>query len=318
MPPEQLQVYRPDVKEPGDFDAFWAATLAEARQFALDAQFTPVDFGLKTVDTFDVTFSGYGGQPIKGWLILPAGTRQPLPGVIEYIGYGGGRGLPYYWLPWPSAGYAYMVMDTRGQGSTWMRGDTPDLPDGANPSIPGFMTQGILDPQHYYYRRLFTDAVRAVEAFCQHPLVDSERVAVTGASQGGGMALAISGLVPSVKLSMPDVPFLCHFRRAVEIAFEPPYTEIVGYLRVHRHQVERVFETLNYFDGIHFARRTRARVLCSTALMDMVCPPSTVYAAFNALPGEKEMKVYPFNDHAGGGLDHAVEKLRFVRSLWPT
>jgi cephalosporin-C deacetylase len=37
----------------------------------LDARFEPVDFGLKMVETYDVTFNGYGGQPIKGWLILP-------------------------------------------------------------------------------------------------------------------------------------------------------------------------------------------------------------------------------------------------------
>ena len=56
-------------------------------------------------------------------------------------------------------------MDTRGQGSAWSKGDTPDPEsDGGNPQYPGFMTRGVLDPKTYYYRRVFTDAVRAVEA----------------------------------------------------------------------------------------------------------------------------------------------------------
>lgn len=318
LPMEELIRYQPDAPEPADFDAFWANTLEETRHHPLDARFVPVDFGLRTLDIYDVTFAGYGGQPIKGWLMLPKGTVSPLPGVVEFIGYGGGRAFPFNWLTWPSTGYAYLVMDTRGQGSSSLRGDTPDLPDGANPAYPGFMTQGILDPRHYYYRRLFTDAVRAVEALQQHPMVDRERIAATGVSQGGGITLAVSGLMPSIKVAMPDVPFLCHFRRAVQITPEGPYTEIVTYLRAHRDKTERVLQTLNYFDGIHFARRIQARVFCSTALMDTICPPSTVYAAYNALRVEKEMRVYPYNDHAGGGIDHTLAKVNFLQALWPT
>src|SRR5581483_12301206 len=138
MPLEQLQTYRPPRREPADFDAFWQETLAEARRFPLNAVFARVDFGLRTLETYDVTFNGYGGQPIKGWLLLPAARREPLPCVVEYIGYGGGRSLPYDWLMWSSAGYAHLVMDTRGQGSAWRKGDTPDLEsDGANPQYPG-------------------------------------------------------------------------------------------------------------------------------------------------------------------------------------
>ncbi|MCZ2096972.1 MAG: acetylxylan esterase, partial [Anaerolineae bacterium] len=67
---EELQKYRPAREEPSDFDAFWSATLAEARQHPLNAQFERVDYGLRLFDTYDVTFAGYGGQPIKGWFIM--------------------------------------------------------------------------------------------------------------------------------------------------------------------------------------------------------------------------------------------------------
>jgi len=111
---------------------------------------------------------------------------SPVPCLVEYIGYGGGRGLPHEWLLWSAAGYAHFVMDTRGQGSSWRSGDTPDRePDGSNPQYPGFMTRGILDPQTYYYRRVFIDAVRALEAARTHPAIDPQRVAVLGGSQGG-------------------------------------------------------------------------------------------------------------------------------------
>ena len=71
------------------------------------------------------------------------------------------------------------------------------------------MTRGICNAKTYYYRRVFTDAVRAIEAAVSHPGVDSEKIAVTGGSQGGGITLAAAGLSPRVKIAMPDVPFLC-------------------------------------------------------------------------------------------------------------
>jgi cephalosporin-C deacetylase len=313
---EELQAYKPERSEPEDFDAFWQATLAEARQHPLDARFEPVDFGLRLLGTYDVTFAGYGGQPVKGWFLLPAGHKGPLPCVVEYIGYGGGRSFPPDWVLWPSVGYAFLVMDTRGQGSTWRHGDTPDLPDGANPFTPGFMTQGILDPKTYYYRRVFTDAVRAVEAARSHSAVDPKRIAVTGGSQGGAITIAASGLIPDVAVAMPDVPFLCHFRRAIGLTDNHPYAEVVRYLSVHRDHEETVFKTLDYFDGVNLAARSTARALYSTALLDMTCPPSTVFAAYNHVNAPKEMRVYRFNEHEGGGAHQTVEKVRFLKAVW--
>jgi cephalosporin-C deacetylase len=112
------------------------------------------------------------------------------------------------------------------------------------------MTRGILSPATYYYRRVFTDAVRAVEAARARPEVDPARIVLTGASQGGGAGAGRPG-------AMPDVPFLCHFRRACDLIDTAPYSEIRGYCRRHRDQTERVFGTLAYFDGLHFAPRPR-------------------------------------------------------------
>ncbi len=259
LPLEQLKEYRPPRQEPEDFDDFWRETLSAARTHPLDVRAEAVDFGLASLETYDVTFNGYGGQPIKGWLLAPRQRAGRLPCVVEYIGYGGGRGFPVDWLLWSSAGYAHFIMDTRGQGSVWRRGDTPDLPtEGSSQHVPGFMTQGILDPKTYYYRRVFTDAVRAVETARSFHAVDPDRIAVTGGSQGGGIALAVSGLEPTVAVAMPDVPFLCSYRRATEIVDTAPYSEISRFCKIHRDQVETVFQTLSYFDGMNFAPRAQA------------------------------------------------------------
>jgi cephalosporin-C deacetylase len=317
MPLNQLRTYRPVRAEPKDFDAFWAETLAQARKFPLDARFERIETGLRLVDVFDVTYNGYGGQPIKGWFVLPRGNSGPLACVVEYIGYGGGRGHPFDWLLWANVGYTHFIMDTRGQGSTWRAGDTPDPePDGSNPQVPGFMTRGILDPRTYYYRRVFTDAVRAVEAARSHPAVDAGRVAVTGGSQGGGITLAAAGLVADLAAVMPDVPFMCHYRRATEITDSYPYAEIQNYCKTHRDKIEIVFNTLGYFDGVNFAARANAPALFSAGLMDEICPPSTVFAAYNYYGGPKEIKAWSYNHHEGGEDFQTAEKLRFLANLW--
>lgn len=317
LPLEQLRTYRPEREEPEDFNNFWTDTLLEAHRTPLEARFERVDYGLKTVETFDVTFNGYGGQPIKGWFLVPRERSGQLGAVVEFIGYGGGRGFPTEWLLWASSGYAHLVMDTRGQGSAWRKGDTPDLqPDGGNPHFPGFMTVGVLDPRTYYYRRVFVDGVRAVEAARANPLVDPERVAVTGGSQGGGVSIAVAGLDPEVAVVMADVPYLCHFRRAVEITDSSPYNEINQFCQVHRDQVDTVFKTLSYFDGLNFAARIQGKALFSVGLMDEVCPPSTVFAAYNHLPGDKEIRIFPFNHHEGGGAYQEIEKINYLQAAW--
>ncbi len=47
---------------------------------------------------------------------------------------------------------------------------------------------------------------------------------------------------------------------------------------------------------------THAAALVSVGLMDTICPPSTVFGAFNALGStDKTICEYAFNDHEGGG-----------------
>lgn len=313
LPLSELWRYAAPPTEPQDFDEFWHRTLAEAEAYPLEARFQGIDDAVyKLVDVYDVTFNGWGGQPVKGWFIEPAGTTRRLPCIVSYVGYGGGRGLPVDHLAPAVAGLAHLVMDTRGQGSSWSPGDTADN-IGSGPHYPGFLTQGIESPDAYYYRRVFTDGVRAVQAAATHAHVDAARLAVAGGSQGGGIAIAVAALVPErIKVLAADVPFLCHYRRAAEITDTLPYAEIARYLKCHRQRVEQVFATLAYFDGVNFAPRITARCLFSTALMDMTCPPSTVFAAYNRIRAEKEMRVYSFNEHEGGGSLQMIERLRLA------
>lgn len=90
-PLEQLQRYKPEIAAPPGLARFWQHTLEETRRHELNARFAPVDTGLTLVKTYDVSFAGYGGHTIRGWLRIPAGVEGPLPTIVEYQGYDGGR-----------------------------------------------------------------------------------------------------------------------------------------------------------------------------------------------------------------------------------
>ncbi len=312
MPLTDLRSYRPDVAVSPDFDAFWEATIAESRAAASDPTLVTADTPITQFIVEDLTFSGFGGEPIRAWVTRPR-TDAALPAVVEYIGYGGGRGIAGERLHWAGAGFVHVLMDTRGQGSNWgSGGDTPD-PHGSEGATTGYMTRGILNRDDYYYRRVFTDAVLAVDAVRGLPFVDASRVSVTGASQGGGITLAAAALNPDVFAAMPDVPFLCHFVRSVELTPDNPYREIERYLAVHRDKVERVFDTLSNFDGVNFAKRLTVPALFSVGLMDAIVLPSSVFAAFNHVASsDAAIEVYQFNGHEGGQHAQWVRQARWL------
>jgi cephalosporin-C deacetylase len=313
---EQLWAYRSGVIDPPDFDLFWSGTLGQAANQDVAPGFAPVDTQLSTVDVADVSFTGFGGHRIRGWLYLPRDRSGPLPGVVQYQGYGGGRGHYLQSLLWSAAGYAHLMMDTRGQGSGYARGATGDPAGPSGPAVPGLMTNGIDDPADHYYRRLFTDAVRAVDALRAHPAVDPQRIAVVGGSQGGAMALAVAALRTDIAAAVAHVPFLCDIRRASRITDANPYKEIGRYLATHRDAAERVFGTLGYFDGVSFARRVTTPTWVSAALMDPTCPPSTVFGAYHELAGPKSIELWPYNGHEGGGPDDDERALRALKDVF--
>lgn len=222
LDPDELETYAPDIPEPVDLDGFWSRTLAEHPFDPAAMRWQRLDSPFTTVEVHDLAFPGFAGDPIHAWVTRPAGASGPLPAVVEYIGYGGGRGLPGDHLQWASAGFVHLLMDTRGQGASWGDGAATADPHGTGTSTPGFMTRGIESPETYYYRRVYVDAHHAVEAAAALPWVDPVRIAVQGISQGGGLTIAAAALNHRVVAARATAPAL--FSTALMDSTCPPST----------------------------------------------------------------------------------------------
>lgn len=317
MPVEQARRHTTSVEPPPDLWQFWDETVAASRAKAVTPSLEQVQTGLTRVVTRDVRFSGFDGERIAAWLHVPQGVSDP-PVVVRFWGYGRGRGLAHEVPLWTNAGFAVLAVDMRGQGGQYGAGDTPD-PHGSGPSHPGFLTKGIAEPSSYYYRRLMTDAALAVDAVHHLPGIDPGAVVAVGGSQGAGIAIAAAALNPhKVTGVMADVVFLSDVPRALQITGTDPYGELSRFLKSQHGMAQQAMATLSYFDVAVLAGRATAPAIFSVGMMDPICPPSTVYAAFNAYAGPKEIHEYPYSGHEGGGPWQEQVQLRWLHGLTST
>ena len=291
MPLEQLRQYKPSLYREPDFDEFWNATVSEALDQPLNAELIPYDLPADGLQCYAVRFDGYKGGRIAGWYVRPT-SRGKFPGVCVYHGYSGRGPRPLDLITYASQGMCVLSMDCRGQN-----GQSQDALIADEGHHSGWMTKGIRNPRQYYYRYVYADAVRALQLLARRDEVDETRIAVTGGSQGGALALAASALSDVPILSLPDVPFLCDFRRAIAITAAGPYPEITSFIRQFPQLHEQAIRTLSYCDNMNLAPRIQCRTVIANSLWDDVCPPSTIFGVYNHISAEKQMEIYPFNKH---------------------
>ena len=83
---------------------------------------------------------------------------------------------------------------------------------------------------------------------------------------------------------------------------------------------ETLLTVARYFDAVNFAARSKAEAIFTVGYLDLTCPPTGVYAAFNAWPGKKKMVDLPKIGHvADASSDRAAKQavLKHVKSQGP-
>lgn len=311
FPIEQLREYYPTSTMQADFNEFWDKRIAESIEQPLNVSKKLNDeFNYTTnVKVYDVEYDGFRNTRIKCTYVTPEVVKEGTPAVVMFHGYNYNSYKPSNAFKYTVQGMPVLIMATRGQSV-----NSPDHNLYENGGAAGWLTKGILNKDNYYYSYVYMDCFRAVEALVALDKIDTDKVIVDGSSQGGALALATAALNERVVIALSDVPFLCDFKRAVEVSSCNPYDEISHYFKLQDplHETkDEIYKTLSYVDGVNMATRIKCPTLLSVGLEDYVCPPSGAFAAYNNMSCIKDIKVYPNYAH-GGFNQQEEEKLKFV------
>ena len=280
--PEKIE---PTVDQPADFDAFWAAGREALAKLPVDAKLVPMpESSNGKVDCWHVSLQNFGldqngTSRLFGVLCEPKG-EGPFPAILQVPGagvrpYGG-------WVEMAEKGFITFQIGIHGIPVNLDPAVYQALGAGA---LQGYNTFNLDERDRYYYRRVYLGCVRANDFLVTRPRYDGKRLAVTGGSQGGALSIVTAGLDPRVQ---------------VLAAYYPALADVTGYLhgraggwphmfRDEKRRLAARIATVGYYDVVNFARRVRAPGLYSWGYNDETCPPTSMFAAYGVVPGEKSL-----------------------------
>ncbi|MFV0337269.1 MAG: acetylxylan esterase, partial [Chthoniobacterales bacterium] len=299
-PLAELKEYKGISTQPTDFDAYWERALKELAETDPAVELKKSDaLKLKNTEIFDLYFTGVGGARIYAKVLRPRGATAT-PGILVFHGYSGNSGDWMSHMHLVSEGATVVAMDCRGQG-----GQSEDVGGVKGNTLKGHIIRGLddPDPDKLLFRQHFLDTVQLVRVVSEFDWVDENRLGCTGGSQGGALSLVCAALSPQIKRCLSIFPFLSDYRRVWEMDMDKrAYEELADYFRrfdpLHERE-EEIFEKLAYIDVSLLAPRIKAEVLMGITLMDITCPPSTQFAAYNNISSKKSNLIYYDYGHEG-------------------
>lgn len=133
-------------------------------------------------------------------------------------------------------------------------------------------------------------AYRFVQFMKLLPEWDQRTLVVSGRSQGGAQALAVTGLDPQITMCVAYVPALCNHGgfAAGDQSGWPHYYRMKEY----QNDPEKSLALTDIIDAAFFAADiTDAEVVVSSGFIDTTCPPESVYAAYNMIPAKSKSMI---------------------------
>jgi cephalosporin-C deacetylase len=274
---------QPTTTDPADFDAFWNAGKADLAKLPIDAQMTLLpEYSTPLVDTYHLNLQNIGPSRFYGILCVPKGEGK-FPALLSVPGAGV---RPYRGMvALAERGIITLQVGIHGLPVILDQSVYDSLGRGA---LNGYQNYNLDDRARYYYRRVYLGCVRANDFLVNHPKWNGRDLAVTGGSQGGALSIITAALDPRIKGLA---------------AFYPALSDVTGYIEGRAggwphmfratgegsHRTPEKIATSKYYDVANFARRIKVPGLYSWGFNDETCPPTSMYAAYNLIPGPKRL-----------------------------
>lgn len=283
--PEEL---RPVSQLPDDFLKFWETTLANARQTPLNPTMTLLpERCTETSNVYEVSFQtkAWGGRMFgilsvpKAEGTYPALLRVPGAGVRPYSG-------DTYLAP---GKVIVLEVGVHGIPVTMQQSVYDNLAAGA---LNGYWNFCRDNRDQNYYNRVIVGALRAVDFICSLPQFNGKALGVTGSSQGGALSVITAALDSRVTFYGAVHPALCDHE-----AFLKKRAGGWPHYYYQAAPTDKELKALRYYDTANFARCLKAIGWFSWGYNDEVCPPTSMYAAYNAVTAPKELHLYLETGH---------------------
>ena len=285
--PEEIE---PVVEMPADFDDYWAEAKAELAEIPMNAQLSLIpEYCTPKINVYHLrlttlTHQNWRGRTshFYGILSVPKAPGK-YPALLNVPGAGA---RPYSADKRAEEGFITLSVGIHGVPVNM---DTEVYNDMMNGAIFSYWTKGLHDRDEYYYKRVYLGCVRAVDYIFSMPEFDGENLAVNGGSQGGALSIVTAGLDQRVKYLAAFYPALC---------------DLTGYLEGRAggwpHMFKNYDESENpewkevapYFDVVNFARRVEIPGWYSWGYNDNVCPPTSMFGAYNVIKAPKDLHLF--------------------------
>lgn len=273
---------KPSMDVPDDFDAYWFGEKQKLAQVPLNAKLTTQASTSTTVEVFDAQVDSIG-NPVSGYFARPIGAKsKSLPIILTVHGAGVSSSSLAGATNWSAQGFIAMDINAHGIPNGKPKEFYSEL---ANGELKDYRTRGRESRETIHFHDMFLRLVRAIDFLTSQPEWDGRTVVVHGSSQGGFQSIVAAGLDPRVTFFAAGVPAGCdHTGFKVGRINGWPKFILTG-----ETPPDSVVDAVRYYDAVNFATRVKSPGILTVGFIDTTCPPTSVYAAYNALSGKREI-----------------------------
>jgi len=273
----------PVTNQPSDFNDYWEQAKEALAKIPMDAEITLLpERCTEKVNVYHLSLANYPARSrVYGILSVPKASGK-YPAILRVPGAGV---RPYYG-----------DVSTAEEGIITLQIGIHGIPVNLDPKVYDNLRYGALNgywnanldqKDNYYYKRVYLGCVRAIDYLFDHSSFDGENLAVAGGSQGGALSIITAGLDKRVKYIAPYYPALADLTGYLD-------DRAGGWPHMFNQEENRTEDNINtskYYDVVNFAREVEAEGYYSWGYNDVVCPPTTCYAAYNVVEAPKKLLI---------------------------